>query len=246
MTGTGTGTPCWADLGTSDPEAARAFYGALFGWAATEPDEKFGGYAQWHLGGQPAGGVGPLMNPAQPVAWSMYLRTEDADVTAAAVKEAGGQVLFDPETVGDLGRFTVLVDPQGAAFGVWQPLAFAGFGRTGEPGTFAWMDLASPDIPASKAFYGTVFGWSASEGDYVHVSKDGTEFGGIMDMTGYPEGVPPHWMVYFGTADVDASVAKVLSLGGAQHVPPAPIPGGGRFAIVTDPQGAAFALYEKR
>jgi uncharacterized protein len=57
--------------------------------------------------------------------------------------------------------------------------------------------------------------------------------------------VPPHWLVYFGVNDCDGQVALVQSLGGAVRVPPADVPGVGRFAVVADPQGATFALFQK-
>src|SRR3954454_18949587 len=87
------GTPCWADLGTPDIDAAVAFYGDLFGWSIPEREnaEQTGGYRQAMLRGKPVAGVMPLMQEGQPPAWSTYISVEDADATAAKVREAGGR-----------------------------------------------------------------------------------------------------------------------------------------------------------
>ena len=59
-----------------------------------------------------------------------------------------------------------------------------------------------------------------------------------------PAHIPSYWMPYFQVAGADASAAKAKELGGSVMVPPQDIPGTGRFAIVTDPQGAMFAVFE--
>ena len=75
------GTPSWVDLGTSDPDASRAFYGELFGWTADEPGpvEETGGYAMFRKDGKLVAGVGPLQDDSQPVVWSTYVSTDDLD-----------------------------------------------------------------------------------------------------------------------------------------------------------------------
>ncbi|WP_296597153.1 VOC family protein [Phenylobacterium sp.] len=116
-------------------------------------------------------------------------------------------------------------------------------------GRFIWYELMTPDIPAARAFYGDVVGWTASKmpGDgmeYWVLEADGAGVGGVM-MLGdehKAQGVPPNWTGYVAVDDCDMAAAKVTSLGGSVIRPPADIPGVGRFAIVADPFGAVLAI----
>jgi predicted enzyme related to lactoylglutathione lyase len=242
------GTPAWIDLGASDVDGAVAFYGGLFGWTATEPRENTGGYRRFLLDGKNVAGVMPLMQPEQPVAWSSYVSTDDADAVAERVKANGGQVLAGPMDVMELGRMAFFMDPAGAAIGVWQPNQFIGAETVNEPGTLNWNELATRDIDGAKAFYSAVFGWTVDDrdfggGKYTIWQNNGEGVGGGMAMGDqYPPDVPPHWMVYFAAADVDASAEKAKELGGSVTVPPMDIPDVGRFAVISDPQGAVFSL----
>lgn len=252
MTGYPPGTPCWVDLGTSDMEGAKSFYGGLFGWTAeTGDDPETGGYTMFLLDGAPAAGLMPLMAPEQPVAWSTYIAVADADATAAAIAQEGGQVLVAPMDVTDVGRMAFFTDPTGAAFGVWQPREFKGAGVVGEPGALCWNELATRDTTAAKAFYPAVFGWGTEAnpmeggGEYTEWQLDGRDVGGMLEMTDatFPPEAPPHWAVYFAVADCQAAVEKVVELGGSVTVPPMTIPVG-IFAVCQDPQGGFFSLIQ--
>ncbi|MFL6116269.1 MAG: VOC family protein [Catenulispora sp.] len=246
------GTPCWVDLGTSDVEGAKEFYGGLFGWIAeTSDDPNTGGYTMFLLDGAPAAGLMPLMSPEQPVAWSNYVSVTDADAAVAKVEAAGGKVLMAPMDVTEVGRMAFFFDPTGAALGVWQPRAFAGAGVVNEPGALCWNELATRDTAAAKAFYTSVFGWGVKtnpmgEGlEYTEWQVGDQTVGGMIEMDdkNFPAGVPPHWAVYFAVADCAASVAKVSKLGGSVTVPPTQIPVG-TFAVCQDPQGGFFSLIQ--
>lgn len=127
------GAPCWVDLSTSDTERARAFYGEVFGWTAEEPNPQFGGYFNFSKNGTlVAGCVGAM--PGAPDAWSIYLATDDAGKTVDAAAASGAQVVVPASDVGDLGTMAVLIDPAGAAIGVWRPGAHKGFGIVTEAG----------------------------------------------------------------------------------------------------------------
>jgi predicted enzyme related to lactoylglutathione lyase len=114
-----------------------------------------------------------------------------------------------------------------------------------EPGAFSWNELLTTDIPASKAFYGAVFGWgSQTHGDgpgaYTEWQIDGRSIGGMMEKPPMmPAEVPPYWGVYFTVADTDDAVARAQGLGGAVINPPMDIEPG-RFAVLADPTGAVF------
>jgi len=244
------GTPCWVDLGTPDIAAAAAFYGGLFDWSVKEGEnaEQTGGYRQATLRGKPVAGVMPLMQEGQPPAWSTYIAVEDADATAGKVREAGGQVLAEPMDVLDLGRMAVFADPTGAALGIWQPGTFVGAEIVNEANALVWNELNTRDPEAAKAFYGAVFGWGFDDmevenvGTYTSLKVGEDAIGGMLDITGrLPDEVPANWLTYFAVEDTDATVAKLKELGGSVNMEPIDIMPG-RFAVVSDPFGAVFAV----
>jgi len=243
------GTPCWVDLATPDIEAAARFYGELFGWEIPElPNSaEMGGYRRVKKGGRDVAGAMPLMEEGQPPAWSTYVSVSDADATAQAVQENGGTQVAEPMAVSDYGSLAVFTDPEGAFFGIWEPNTFAGAELVNEPGALGWNELESRDPAAAKEFYGAVFGWSFEDHDmgemtYTEWQLDGVAIGGMADIKGrVPDEVPAHWMAYFGTEDTDATAEKSKELGGTVHFGPVDIPAG-RFAMVADPWGAAFAV----
>ena len=244
------GTPSWVDLGTSDTDAARAFYGELFGWTADEPGplEETGGYAMFRNDGRLVAGIGPLMSEGQPVAWSTYVSTDDLDGLTERAKAAGATVIAEPMQVMDAGRLAFYMHPAGGVIGAWEPGQHTGAELVNEPGSFTWSELQTRDIQGAKAFGEAVFGWTTSEWDMgngvytiFNVGENGVA--GATDVPpGVPEEIPSYWMTYFAVDDADAAVAKVRELGGSVAVEPVDAEGVGRFAIVTDPQGATFGM----
>jgi predicted enzyme related to lactoylglutathione lyase len=245
------GTFSWADLTTPDPTSAKHFYGELFGWEMI--DNPVGGgvvYTTARIGGQDVAAISPQQQQQRdagaPPAWNSYITVDSADEALERAKELGGTVhapAFDVMTVGRMG---VIQDPQGAYVLVWEPKEHIGASLVNAPGAISWNELASPDQEASAAFYGGVFGWktTAMEGlpfPYlvINTADDHTN-GGIAPIT--TPGSPPYWLVYFGSNDVEADLAKVSALGGTELVGVTDI-GMGKIAVAQDPQGAAFALF---
>jgi hypothetical protein len=115
------GAFCWNELGTRDPEAAKAFYGAVFGWEFEGHDMgEMGTYTEWKLNGASIGGMMDITGraPAEvPAHWMVYFAVEDADAAVAQIKDLGGQVLFGPVDI-PAGRFAMATDPWGAGFAV--------------------------------------------------------------------------------------------------------------------------------
>lgn len=243
------GTPCWVDLATPDLEAAESFYGELFGWEIPElPNSaEMGGYRRAKKDGRDVAGAMPLMQEGQPPAWSTYISVDDADATARAVQDNGGTMVAEPMAVAEYGRLALFTDPEGAFFGVWEPRDFAGSELVNEKGAVGWNELESRDPEGAKRFYGAVFGWTfedhaMGEMTYTEWQLDGKAIGGMANIKGrVPDEVPAHWMVYFGSVDTDEAVDKIKELGGQVMFGPVDIPAG-RFAMVTDPWGAAFAV----
>jgi uncharacterized protein len=238
------GTFCWADLGAADPEAAAAFYGALFGWQTERGPEEI--YSMLTLDGRNVAGLYRPPDDQPPPGWLSYSSVQDADATAARARELGGKVLLEPHDVG-VGRGAFLEDPQGAVFGVWQPGSLIGASLVNDPGAMVWNQLATGDVEAAQRFYGDLFGWSyepleGSPDPYWEIrNAEGWLNGGVMGVPA--EGVPPHWLVTFTVADADAGAALVSERGGTVTVPPTAVPTG-RFAEMADPHGAAFGLFE--
>ena len=195
------------------------------------------------LRGQPVAGLGPQMNTDIPPFWASYVSVADADATVAKVKAGGGMVFVEPMDVLTVGRMAVCADPAGAAISVWQPRDMPGAGLCNEPGSFAWTELMTRDVPGAIEFYGGVFGWGAEtvpDGSYTEWKLDGRSVGGMMPMPAeMPSEVPSMWTVYFAVDDADAAVAKVTELGGSVLRPAMDIEPG-RFAVVADPYGAVF------
>ena len=246
------GTPCWVDLATPDIEASAAFYGELLGWEVPElPNSaEMGGYRRAKRNGKDVAGMVPLQQEGQLPAWSTHVSVTDAEATMGAVREAGGQVLFEPMEVADYGKMSVFVDPTGAVCGAWQPNTFPGAELVNEPGTFGWNELGTRDPAKAKEFYGAVFGWSwedeeSERGGTYSVWKVGDAMvGGMLDIAGLlPDEIPAHWLVYFTVEDTDAAVETVKAGGGDVKFGPMDVPVG-RFAVVGDSFGAVFAVMQ--
>ncbi len=243
------GAPCWADLMTSDPERARAFYGELFGWTSDDAGPDFGGYINFSKDGlRVAGGMRNDGTSGVPDVWNVYLATDDAQATVNGATSNGGQVIVPPMAVGPLGTMAVMTDAGGAAIGAWQPAEFPGFGLVAEIGAPTWFELHTRDYDATVDFYRKVFRWDAHavsdtpEFRYTTLGQGEDQLAGIMDASAFlPEGVPAHWSVYFSVENADASLARITALGGAVVMGAEDTPYG-RLATAADPTGAVFKL----
>jgi len=226
------GTFSWADLGTSDVAAAKAFYTKLFGWEAA--DDRF------DLGGK---AVAALREDGEP-RWSSYVAVEDVDTAVAKARELGGEVPEEPRDVPESGRTAAIRDPAGALVRLWQQQGHHGAGRVNEPGSMVWNELATPDLDAARAFYTGLFGWTVEteDGTGYEVVRNGGALNGGLRAT--QEDEPPQWLVYFTVpATCEATAAEVREAGGSVIAGPMDT-GVGRIAVVADPQGATFALFE--
>ena len=241
--------PAWVDLASSDAGAARDFYGKLFGWnIEVNPDPQYGGYAIANAANGQVAGIGPTQAPQQPTAWTLYIGTDDVDALAAKVPDAGGTVLAPPFDVGDQGRMATFADPSGAVVSAWQAATMRPW-RSGETGSFAWAELGARGLDKAVPFYERLFGWTSSTSEYgeglryTQFAVDGQNILGAYEVSpDSPGTTPSFWTIYFTVDDLDAAFKKAIDLGATELAAPADLPGGGRFAIVTDPQGAPFGL----
>jgi uncharacterized protein len=241
------GAPCWIDLSTSDTAAARDFYTGVFGWTAGEASEEFGGYFMFDHKGAPVAGCMPAMNGAPADIWSVYLTVADAGQTLETAAAAGGQVAVPAMAVADLGTMGVVIDPGGAAIGLWQPGQFPGITNSGDAGLPSWFELHASDYAGALAFYRDVFGWTIQtmadtpEMKYSVLDHGGNQLAGIFDASGQGPDTRFGWTFYIWVDDADATAARVTQLGGSVLDQPVDTPYG-RLATVADPQGAVFKL----
>ncbi len=248
------GAFCWIELGTTDQNAAKSFYGSLFGWSVNDfPMGPNDFYSMFQLEGRETAAAYTL-RPEQraqgvPPHWMIYVAVASADDAASRAVQLGGRVLAPPFDVYDVGRMAVLQDPTGAAFSVWQPKQHHGIRITGVDGTFCWADLSTSDQAQAAEFYSGLFGWTMGTEDegghgYFHIKNGGEFIGGIPPATHRDPSIPPHWLAYFLVSDCDASTAKAKELGASVYMPPTTFEDVGRFTVLADPQAAAFAIFQ--
>jgi uncharacterized protein len=247
------GSFCWFELATTDQEAAKRFYTSLFGWNVNDfPMGPGGAYSMFDLEGQSVAAAYTMI-PEQrakniPPYWMLYISTESADKTTARASESGAKVLVPPADVYSFGRMAVLSDPTHAHFAVWEPQQHAGVGITAVQGTVCWADLSTPDPDTAVKFYSDLFGWVISAGDdpsgYLHIKNGDTFIGGVPPASVRNPQAPPHWMLYFFVSSCDAAASTAEQLGATFLLRPFSVEHVGRMAIVKDPQGALFALFQ--
>jgi predicted enzyme related to lactoylglutathione lyase len=243
------GTFCWTDLTTTDQDAAKQFYGQLFGWEAVDYPVGDGiTYSMMQIGGKDVAAISP--QPQQqadagvPPVWNSYVSVESADAAADAAQKLGATVHAPAFDVMDVGRMAVIQDPQGAFFMAWEPKQHHGASVVNARGALCWNELASVDPDASADFYRELFGWQIEpmEGatmPYLVIQNQGTGNGGIRPAQ---ENEPSYWLVYLGADDINADTSKAGELGATTLVEPIDI-GVGQISVLQDPQGAVFALY---
>lgn len=232
----------WHDHMSGDPAAAGSFYTDLLGWELEIWKAGEFDYPMIKTSGQTHGGFGPAQGGAPPH-WLGHILVEDVDEAILRVEAAGGKTVAPAMDIPEVGRMVVISDPQGAVVSLFTP---AGDPPTSE-GAFAWDELLTDDVEGAKAFYSEVVGWTASDmdmgsaGTYTIFSTGDTQRAGCMKR---PEGIPAsHWLTYIGTTDIDATIAKAEKLGATKHMGPTEV-GVGKVAVIGDPTGAAFGLFQ--
>ena len=245
------GTFCWVELVTSNGDGAKKFYTELFGLAFD--DQPIGEEAVYTMLSKNGKNVAALyqMNEEQKSRgvyphWNSYVSVASADETTETVKSLGGTVLMEPMDVFEAGHMAMFQDPTGASFAVWQPNQHIGAQIGNEPGTLCWNELATNDTQKAGEFYGKLFGWkNQTDGGtppYTMFMNGERPAGGMLEIQKEWGDVPPNWLIYFAVADCDVSHDKAKALGANILFPPTDVPDIGRFAVIQDAQGAAFAI----
>ncbi|MEU3409888.1 VOC family protein [Streptomyces sp. NPDC006658] len=231
----GEGVPCWVDAQLPDVEAGKRFYGELFGWTF---QEAYGSSVWALLGEDRVAALAPKTDGRMPTVWTVSFATPDAAALARRITAAGGRMITDPYPAGGLGTAALAADPEGAVFGLWQPGGHRGFGRRRAPGTFVWAELYTRDTAAANTFYGDLFH------DALFGPGAAPDFGRAEVTEVFPAEMPPHFVAHFRVTGLDDALGTVRRLGGRVQAPPFET-SYGRVAVVTDNQGASFALLQR-
>ena len=246
----------WYELITTETEAAKSFYASVVGWDTGEVSMPGTTYTLFSIGDTSVGGLIKLPEEGRKMGakphWIGYVGVDDVDATNDRIKQLGGMVHVPPADIPNVGRFSVVADPQMARLALLERLQ-TGQERQVEPdipGHVGWHELLAADWKKALAFYCELFGWQNAEvtvgalGTYQRFSAGGQTIGG---MATKPPKVPvPFWLYYFNVGDIDAA-AKRVKVGGGQILNgPVEVPGGSWIVHCTDPQGAIFALVGKR
>jgi predicted enzyme related to lactoylglutathione lyase len=240
------GTFSWADLTTSDAAAAKAFYTAVFGWSYQDNPVPDG--SVYSMAERDGHAVAAIAGGDQPPHWNCYVTVDSVDDATARAGVLGATVLAEPFEVMDAGRMSVIADPTGAALCLWEPRGNIGAYLVNTPGAMTWNDLITEDLEAASQFYGQLLGWRTEEmpdaGGYRVIFNGERSNGGMLPLDRERMGpdAPPNWMPYFGHEDVRRLVGEIDGLGGRLLSGPMDM-AQGTIAVLSDPQGAVFAVW---
>lgn len=243
----------WYECLTRDMDAAIAFYTEVVGWKTQPFGEGDHPYVMLVGSQGPLGGVMTVPHEpgttSPPPQWMAHIQVQDVDATAALAKKLGGQIYKEPTDIPTVGRFAVLADPQGATFCVFKPNDAMPPHDLSKDGEFCWNELLSSDSVAGSGFYTQLFPWKILEemdmgpmGKYRIFGIGEQRLGGMMTT---PKGspMPPMWLFYASTSDLEAAIGRATRKGAKVLNGPMDVPGG-RIAQLADPQNAIFALHE--
>jgi uncharacterized protein len=246
----------WYELMTTDLENAKAFYASVVGWGARDASMPGLAYSLFTVGDSPVTGLVNVPEDARRMGatphWIGYVGVDNVDAAVGRIKQLGGAVYVPPTDIPNISRFSIVADPQmatlalvkGVKSGPAQPAAL------GAPGCVGWHELFAADWEKAFAFYGQLFGWQKAEshldamGTYQAFSAGGMTIGGMFTK---PATLPlPFWLYYFNIDDVQAAAKRVEAGGGQNLYGPTAVPGGAWIVHCADPQGAIFALLDRR
>jgi predicted enzyme related to lactoylglutathione lyase len=245
----------WYELMTTDIAAAKAFYTKVVGWGTQDAPAPGLAYTLFTSGKVPVSGLMGLPEEATRMGamprWMGYVSVGNVGVMADRLKRLGGAV-YVPPTDSNIGRISVVADPQNATLALVEGLKVGQSKRleSNKSGRVGWHELLAVDGEQAFAFYRQLFDWqkadseTGSEMPYQLFSAAGATVGGIYNKQ--PSEPAPFWLYYFNVGDIDAAAERVESAGGEIFEGPLALPGGGWIARCWDPQGAAFAIQGKR
>src|SRR3984957_10966956 len=246
----------WYELTTTDMKSAKAFYASVVGWGARGASMPGSAYSLFTIGDSPVTGLMNMPEEARRTGgtprWTGYVGVDDVDAAVERIKQLGGAVYVPPMDVPNISRFSVVADPQMATLALVKgaKTSQAQSVAPGKPGHVGWHELLAADWETAFAFYGELFGWQKADshvgvmGAYQEFSAGGETIGGMFTK---PATLPvPFWLYYFNIDDIQAAAKRVEAGGGQIVYGPTEVPGGAWIVHCADPEGAIFALLDRR
>jgi predicted enzyme related to lactoylglutathione lyase len=240
-------------LVTPNLPLAKRFYGGLFGWQFRDLKLEGEDYAEASMNGQLVAGLihKPFpINETRQSSWLSFIAVHDVDSIQKLATALGAKTLLEPHTIANRGREAVFLDPQGAVFGVLGSTSGDPPDELADPGEWIWSSLSTTDPELIAGFYQTLFKYEVfdlpSDQGVKHLilTSDGYARTSVNSLPTSRLNTRAHWLNYVRVVDVDAMSAKTVSLGGHVLVEPRVDRHGGKVAIVSDPLGAPFGLFE--
>jgi hypothetical protein len=242
----------WADLFTSEPEAATKFYCGLLGWTSTTIGQKGKTYTIFSNDGVPVAGLAPhsYAKETHPSRWVGYISVSDINATVAAVEKNGGKVHAPVRKFPDRGSQAIVADNEGNVIGLLQSSSGDPADDETKPGAWNWFELYVKDPNSTTNFYHQALGYSVGpetnsdrKSDFV-LSSDGNARAGVAPVPTEVTNAEPRWLGVIRVADLDQTLDKVAGLGGEILVKPHAVEYGSRFAIILDPTGGTIGLVQ--
>jgi uncharacterized protein len=243
----------FVQLVTPDLAASKHFYGGLFGWTFRDLQAGSSKYSEAYLAGRPVAGLLhrelPTGGQRQP-AWLGFFAAADVDAAKKTALQNGAKLLVEPHNVPDRGREAIFSDPQGAVFAVLSSGSGDPPDVLAAPGDWIWSSLMTSGPDADAAFYQKLFDYEVFElpsepgVEHLLLASDDYARASVNSLPANRPKAHPHWLNYVRVEDADQMTAKVLALGGKVLVATHPDRHGGKVAVVADPQGAPFGLFE--
>lgn len=237
----------WRELYTSDVNAAKRFYSEALGWKIDAVEMPGMIYNLFYAGDKQIGGMFSMAGI--PTMWNPYVSVSDVDASAKAATENGGAILNGPHDIPNIGRMATVRDPQGAVFSLYKDAK--GDPVWGKPGAgeFCWEQLNTTDTKSAASFYKKVVGWNAvpfsGGGSDVFTTEAATN-NQAATLIQAPPGSTPSWMSHVAVASLTDTKERITRNGGKVLVPSIDVPNMGSFAVVSDPQGAIFSVFEAK
>ena len=237
----------WHDLMSKDVNAAKRFYGALFGWRFEDTKRGDRAYVLARLGSEPVAGIVDVSSlPNAGAQWLSFMAIADVDKTVAQVQSDGGQILVEPRELPSIARAAVIADPQGAPLGLAQLRRNVADPTLPRANHFFWQEYLAKDAVKGLEFYKRVAGYDSRISDTqlgidYHVLTKTRARAGLFQLPETTE-VLSNWLPYVLVDDPAALAARVAGLGGRILVPAAPDRRRGSLVVIADPEGAPIAL----
>ncbi len=241
----------WAELMTDNVDAEKTFYGNVFGWQFESRGTGTGAYTIARVEGRPIAGIIYYPKPADAASsarWLPLMSVADAGRASDHAAAFGGKVIMPARGLPGRGKAAILVDPEGALFGVIHS-------STGDPpdefpayGTWFWMELWAKNAFQMSDFYRPIGSYDVKRqegpGDRteLHLMAGGFPRADILEVL--RKDLPTIWLPYVRVKDIGRTVDSVVRAGGQVVIEPSPDIRKGKVAVFVDPLGAAFAAAE--